>query len=313
LLVVNNFLVAHQFFTPSTVTFWNSSYLNEKTKMKNKLILIILAFIALCINVFAQTSAYPFEVNKSGKGKSSIIFIPGFSCSAKVWDDTKKVYESNYTCYSLTMAGFAGVQPQAEPTFKNWEKGIAGFIKENKIDKPFIVGHSMGGGLALALAADYPDLIGGIVVVDALPCLSAMMDPGFKSQENPDCSAMEGQIKKMPDEQFYRMQKMNITQLLQDTAKQELVVSWSVRSDRETFSKMYCHFSNTDLRKNLSTISCPNLVLLEAPFAGFKQVIEEQYAALKNANLQYAGKGLHFIMYDDKEWYLTQLSKFIKP
>jgi pimeloyl-ACP methyl ester carboxylesterase len=42
-------------------------------------------------------------------------------------------------------------------SFKNWETSIASYIKENKIDKPIIIGHSMGGGLALA--SDYPELI----------------------------------------------------------------------------------------------------------------------------------------------------------
>jgi pimeloyl-ACP methyl ester carboxylesterase len=38
-------------------------------------------------------------------------------------------------------------------------KGIATYIKNNKIEKPVIIGHSMGGGLAMAIAADYPELV----------------------------------------------------------------------------------------------------------------------------------------------------------
>jgi pimeloyl-ACP methyl ester carboxylesterase len=44
-------------------------------------------------------------------------------------------------------------------------KGIATYIKNNKIEKPVIIGHSMGGGLAMAIAADYPELVGKIVIV----------------------------------------------------------------------------------------------------------------------------------------------------
>ena len=35
-------------------------------------------------------------------------------------------------------------------------KRQATFIKEERIDSPILVGHSMGGGLALAVAADFP-------------------------------------------------------------------------------------------------------------------------------------------------------------
>ncbi len=105
------------------------------------------------------------------------------------------------------MAGFAGSKPQPKATFENWKNEIANYIKINKIEKPILIGHSMGGGLALAIAADYPELIEKIVVVDALPCLSALMDPSFKSKENNDCSAMVNQMTAMTDVQFYDMQK----------------------------------------------------------------------------------------------------------
>ena len=268
-------------------------------------------FISFCVNTFGQAKTNAFEVTKSGQGSTSIIFIPGFSCSGEVWDETKTKFEKDYTCYVLTMAGFADAKPQDNSTFENWETSIANYIKKNKIDKPIIIGHSMGGGLALALASDYPELIEKIIVVDALPCLSALMNPAFKSEEKPDCSAMINQISSATNEQFYQMQKMNIQQLVADTSKQELIVNWSIQSDRTTFAAMYCDFLNTDLREKIKAIKCPTLILLEAYFKNVKPAIEEQYKNLKTANLQYSNKGLHFIMYDDKEWYFSQLNNFI--
>lgn len=213
--------------------------------MKNYIYLIIaLLFSALCLNVFAQTKSYPFEVSKTGKGKQAIIFIPGFASSGDVWNETKTVFEKDFTCYTLTMAGFAGVKPQPNPSFENWKNEIANYIKTNKIEKPILIGHSMGGGLALAIAADYPELIGKIVMVDALPCLAALSDPSFKSKENNDCSAMVTQMTAMTDVQFYDMQKKMMPRLLEDASKLEMVVDWSVKSDRKTFAEMYCDFFN---------------------------------------------------------------------
>ncbi|MBK1898051.1 alpha/beta fold hydrolase [Chryseobacterium paridis] len=272
---------------------------------------VILLFLALCANVFGQTKSYPFEVKKTGQGKQSLIFIPGFASSGDVWKETTAKFEKNFTCYTLTMAGFAGVKPQPDATFKNWESKIAEYITDNKIEKPIIIGHSMGGGLTLALAADYPRLIGKIVIVDSLPCLAALMNPSFTAKENNDCSPMVNKMTAMTDEQFHQMQIKSIPQLLADATMQETVVSWSDRSDRTTFAKMYCDFSNTDLREKIKTIQCPSLVLLESYFVNFKPAIEDQYKNMKNANLQYANKGLHFIMYDDKEWYFTQLNNFL--
>ncbi|OIV43408.1 alpha/beta fold hydrolase [Flavobacterium johnsoniae] len=279
-----------------------------------KYIILIIAFLfsALCLNVFAQTKSYPFEVLKTGKGKQAIIFIPGFASSGEVWNETRTAFEKDFTCYTLTMAGFAGVKPQPNPSFENWKTEIANYIKDNKIEKPILVGHSMGGGLTLAIAADYPELIGKIVVVDALPCLAALSDPSFKSKENIDCSPMVTQMTAMTETQFYDMQKQTMPRLLQDASKLETVVSWSVKSDRKTFAEMYCDFFNVDLRDKISTIKCSSLILLESYFINLKPAIEGQYKNLKTANFQYAAKGLHFIMYDDTEWYMAQLNSFIK-
>ena len=240
-----------------------------------KYIILIIAFLfsALCINVFAQTKSYPFEVIKTGKGKQAIIFIPGFASSGEVCKETKTAFEKDFTCYTLTMAGFAGVKPQPNPSFENWKAGIANYIKDNKIEKPILVGHSMGGGLALAIASDYPDLIGKIVVVDALPCLAALSDPSFKSKENNDCAPIVTQMTAMNEKQFYDMQKQTMPRLLQDASKLEMVVDWSVKSDRTTFAQMYCGFFNVDLRDKISTIKCPALILLESYFINLKLLL----------------------------------------
>lgn len=274
-------------------------------------LLIILLFFAAVCNIFGQEKTYPFEVKKSGKGKQSLILIPGFASSGDVWNETTAKFEKDFTCYTLTMAGFAGAKPDADASFKDWEKGIATYIKNNKIEKPVIIGHSMGGGLAMAIAADYPELVGKIVIVDTLPCLAALSNPNFTSRENNDCSPIINKFTAMTDEQFLQMQAQSIPRLLADTSMQDTVIGWSMKSDRKTFAKMYCDFSNTDLRETLKNIQRPSLVLLESYFALMKPAIEAQYAHLKNATYQYSTKGLHFIMYDDKEWYFNQLNNFL--
>ncbi|MCC3216503.1 alpha/beta hydrolase [Chryseobacterium sp. X308] len=274
------------------------------------LLIVMLFFLAVC-NIFGQQKVYPFEVKKTGKGNQALIFIPGFASSGDVWNDTTVKFEKDFTCYTLTMAGFAGTKPQTDASFKDWERGIAAYIKDNKIEKPILIGHSMGGGLALAIAADYPELAGKIIIVDTLPCLAALSDPSFTSKENNDCSPAIAQLTAMNDEQFRKMQAQAMPRLLADTSMQETVINWSMKSDRKTFAKMYCDFYNTDLREKIKNIQCPSLILLESYFVTLKPTIENQYKNLKNANMQYASKGLHFIMYDDKDWYFNQLTHFL--
>lgn len=274
-------------------------------------IAIILYFIHFSLSTVDSPESYPFTVEISGQGDKAILFIPGFASSGEVWEDTVKRFEPNYTCYTFTMVGFAGVAPQSPITFDHWKSEIANYIKNENIEKPILIGHSMGGGLAMAIAADFPELIEKMVIVDALPALMALTNPNFKSTDNVDCSDMVKQFQEMSDESFYEMQKSSLPMLMQNTEMHDTVLGWSMASDRETFAKMYCDFSNTDLRPLLRRIECSTLVLLESYFVNFKSAIEAQYQDLKTAQLRYANKGLHFIMYDDVDWYLKELHQFM--
>ena len=281
--------------------------------MKNvQKVIIVFTLILLGNNVFGGGAGDPFQVTRTGHGKRNLVFIPGFACSGKVWDETLAVFEPEFTCYTFTMPGFAGAPPEAAPSFAHWELGIADYVKQHHIDKPVIVGHSMGGGLALAIAADYPDLVSAIVVVDALPCLPAMRNPNFSSNPTNDCSSIVRHFTAISDSAFEAMQRTTMSSLVADTSRIGILVNWSVRSDRRTFATMYCDFMNTDLREKIKGINCPALILLEAAFVGMETPIADQYKNLSAARLSYATKGLHFIMFDDKDWYLQQLKVFIK-
>ena len=273
-------------------------------------------FLALCVFTlpcFSQAPAAPFEIEVSGQGNETILFIPGLGSSAEVWNETKLNFEKKYTCYTLTMAGFAGVPAQGTATFEHWKEAIASYIQTNNIEQPIIIGHSLGGTLAMALASDYPELISKIVVVDALPCLPALMNPAFVVQEQPDCEPLITQMTTPSDEQFYHMQMAMIPQLVATPSRQKQVVDWTLASDRTTFAEMYCDLSNTDLREKIANVTCPALVLLNAGFPQYDAAIQAQFKNMKTAELKYATKGLHFIMYDDTEWYDQQLAGFLVP
>lgn len=273
---------------------------------------LFLTSVLFLFSVCSFAGSYSFSVIKSGVGGKSVIFIPGFASSGDVWRETAVELEPHYTCYILTMAGFAGVPAEENPSFEGWKNEIAAFIREEGIDNPILVGHSMGGGLALAVAADFPTLVGKIVIVDALPCLMALTNPDFKSIVDKDCSDMIARMTSMEHEQFVRMQRMSVAGLTTDSLKFDEIVGWSVASDRRTYATMYCDFANTDLRERIKEIAVPTLVLLEPHFKNIASIVNEQYRNLYGVRLRYAGKGLHFVMFDDREWFLNEVTDFVK-
>ncbi|MBV7532353.1 alpha/beta fold hydrolase [Chitinophaga sp. sic0106] len=273
---------------------------------------LIFALAALYLNTFAQTTQPGFQVKTVGKGKQAVILIPGFTCSGDVFDGTAAGLGNQYTSYILTMPGYAGAPAEAAPNINNWVEEIAAYVRKNKLDHPILIGHSLGGGLVMTLTARYPDLFSKAVIVDALPCLGALMNPEFKQAETPDCSAFANRIMPMNDSAMYKMQKVTIPRLTTDTVHREQIIMWGVKTDRKTYVDTYCQFSNLDQRATISAVKIPTLVLLESSFINFKPAIEEQYKNLTTATLKYATKGLHFIMYDDTEWYLNQITQFLQ-
>lgn len=279
-------------------------------KRTTKIVLLCIAFTLLILNVFAQTTPVLHAVVK-GSGKQSVVLIPGFSCSGKVWDETVNQLSARYTCHIITFPGFGGEPTQGEADLKQWETAVADYITTHKLQQPVVIGHSMGGGMAMALAADYPTLLSRIVVVDALPCLAALFNPAFTEQPAVDCTPFEKQFTSMTDDQLYKMQQHTMPRLLADTTMQETAIQWTMHSDRKTLGRIYCQFSNTDLRARLANVQCPALILLEANFKNSDANIQAQFAQLQHKTIAYANKGLHFIMYDDKDWFFQQLNAYL--
>lgn len=272
-----------------------------------------LLYIALS-GIVDESLAQDIYVERIGNGKQAVILIPGFACSGEIWNHTVDILRDDYTCYVLTMPGFAGIAPDADPSFDSWTKKIVGFIRDENIEKPVLIGHSMGGGLALNIASTQRDMLKGIVVVDALPCLGAVYNPDFQTREIQDGEFAEAEagLLGMSDEQFSRQAYISAVNLTADSLRYDELVRWSMLSDRHTYAKMYYDYSNVDLRPAVKDIRVPVLVLLEQPFRKIGSIIERQFGSLPNIRLEYADKGLHFIMFDDWEWYIRQITDFLK-
>lgn len=264
-----------------------------------------------CLAVRAQN--FPsFNIEKKGNGKQSVILLSGLASSSQVWDETAANLSKTKTCYVISFSGFADNKAQAEPNIKLWERDIVKFIKDKKIKNPILIGHSLGGTIALEIAADYPNIISKLIVVDAFPSPAALSDPNFKSRENIDCNPFIKQFVSMTDIQFYDFEKTNISQMVSDKKQVETILEWATKSDRRTLGKIYCELLNTDLRKKLSVIKCPVLILLQPFFKTKEQEVKAQYSQLTSADIRYADKGLHFIMYDDYDWFIEALQSFLK-
>lgn len=123
----------------------------------------------------APAAAAPFKptrisVEVRGSGPD-VVLIPGLSSSRGVWNGTVAAVPG-YRYHLVQVAGFAGTAAAgngAGPVAAPVADEIARYIAANRLGRPAIVGHSMGGSIAMMIGARHPGATGRIMVVDMLP------------------------------------------------------------------------------------------------------------------------------------------------
>jgi len=123
-----------------------------------KLCLLVLGVIVAIVTTYAQPAAPSFQSKRSGKG-DPVIFLPGFTCPGAVWDETVAHLNKEYETHVISYAGFNGLQPIRMPWYETIKREMIAYIQTNHLSNVRLVGHSMGGMLAVDLAAELPDHI----------------------------------------------------------------------------------------------------------------------------------------------------------
>lgn len=119
----------------------------------------------------------------SGQGKP-VILIPGLACSGEVWTDTIKHLNAEGTRHTRTLAGFGRPAPiRSTELLLTVRQDLARYIRDQHLQKPVIIGYSLGGFIAIWLAAEEPELPGKVVDLDGLPALASIIQPGITPQQ----------------------------------------------------------------------------------------------------------------------------------
>ena len=262
-----------------------------------------------------------FNVTRTGKGRP-MIFIPGLFCSGKVWDETVTHFKDKYECFEITLPGFAGQPPiKSDSILKTIVSQLADFIKLNKLKNPVIVGHSLGGFVALKLASSYPGLVGDLVIISSapfLPALSMSSDIPVDSTRKIGLQIKNG-MKNLTAEQIGQYQKFTLPAMIHDSAKISLVTGMAVKSDPLTQGEVMYELFSIDLRPEMKNVVCPVLVLGDwisykkygATHESVLKNYTDQFRLTKNLTIAINDSSNHFIMYDEPQWVYQQMETFL--
>lgn len=284
-----------------------------------KMTVMLTLGLAICIAASSQAEDYGFVAEVRGEGPPMVL-IPGLNTPGEVWAEVEAHYRGRYQTHTLTLKGFAGEPMTAEPSLEAVKNGLLAYLQDKQLNKPVLVGHSLGGFLSLWVASDAPKSVGKLVIVDSLPffplifnpaATEASMEPMARQQTQGIASAsVEGR------RQYYQGSVPGLVTSEEDARR---ITGWGVASDPAmTAQSMYTMFT-TDLRDDLARIEVPTLVLgswySAKNFGGtidsVKAQFSMQYEHLPEVEIVMHEQARHFIMLDDPQWTMEKVDGFL--
>ena len=284
--------------------------------------LFILLWLFLQSSVIGQQAT--FSVETSGAG-TPILFIPGYASTGEIWAETIAQFDSEtYECHVLTLAGFGQTSGfKTDNYLQDISLDIVKYIQSNELVKPIIIGHSLGGLVALMVAINTTTPLGKIICVDAWPFTPAAIDPKATVESQKDLAETYFKFDSIPLGIKYTQTREEVRPyveiLTNRKEKVDQLVEMTVHSeDRICKQAMYDMFT-VDTRAQLDQISSPVLILgtwfaykdYGISEASMAESFRNQYEGLDQKEIYVHSDSRHFIMWDAPEWFLYHVFKFI--
>ncbi|KQY84876.1 alpha/beta fold hydrolase [Brevundimonas sp. Root1423] len=259
------------------------------------------------------------SVEVAGQGPD-VILIPGFASSREVWRAEAERLKATHRVHLVQLAGFAGEPwthgdgPFVEPAVE----ALARYIRDSGLQRPAIIGHSMGGMSAVMLAQRHPDFVGRVMSVDSLPFFSALFGPTATVESaRPFAQQAAAGILAADEAGFRAGQAQGAIGYSRTPATRAAMVEWSVASDRQAMASAISDVMTTDLRPGLAAMTTPVWAIYAAdedggaPAAMADALWTREYAALPGVRMIRVDGSRHFIMADQPERFAEIVDQFL--
>ena len=105
---------------------------------------------------------------EAGSGQECMLFVHGWCCNLTYFAPQVEHFSPRYRVVSIDLRGHGKSDaPKRAYTIHGFADDLAWMCGELGVTQPIVAGHSMGGLIALILAAQHPELVRAVVFVDA--------------------------------------------------------------------------------------------------------------------------------------------------
>ena len=259
------------------------------------------------------------DVVTRGSGPD-IILIPGLASHRDVWAAAAAKLVDRYRLHIVQVSGF-GTAPRGNatgPVASPVAEEIARYIRETRLQRPAVIGHSMGGTIGMMLAARHPTLVGRLMVEDMMPFMGMMLGaPTVEAVRPMADQARDSMIAQHARGTPGMLEQMIPTMTRVDTMRSRLA-TYLRESHRPTVANAFHELITTDMRPELAKITAPTTVLYVIPGnlpltpAQYEAGMRDAYANLRGARLVRVDESNHFIHFDQLDRFITEVDAFMR-
>lgn len=109
----------------------------------------------------------PIGVHRTGDGtRPPVVLVHGITDSGLCWSRLAHALEAEWDVIMVDARGHGSSGHPGRYTFREHVDDLSGVLRVLGLDRPVLVGHSMGGPHVAAVAAEHPGLVRAAVLVD---------------------------------------------------------------------------------------------------------------------------------------------------
>jgi pimeloyl-ACP methyl ester carboxylesterase len=128
-----------------------------------------------------QIGSHSLHYEISGDGEP-LLLLHGLGSSGLDWGEQVPVFSAHYQVITPDLAGFGRSDKLAGPySIAEYAKDIFRLLDHLQIDRCHVLGYSMGGAIAFQMAADNPQRVSSLIILNSLP--SFVLDNFAKRRE----------------------------------------------------------------------------------------------------------------------------------
>lgn len=265
------------------------------------------------------------KVEVHGTGPVQMVLIPGLMCDGSVWQEFMSRNGDRYTMHAVTLAGFGGTDPLASPQSGEntlWldqaVAGVAEYMKEKDLKSPVVVGHSLGGLVALRVGQENPAAAAKVVTVDGFPAMPLQGDMTPEQRVQLINGQVMPQYKTATDEDWANFRTAMMSSMVTDQGRVAALTEMASKTPRETGLEYLLELLRSDTRADMSKMTMPVLAIAAIgdsnPRVSNDEIRAEwgrQMAGAEKGQVVFFEDTRHFIMEDRPMEFDRSIAEFV--